>query len=322
VVTELAANATRIRVGEAGIALHPVVVRYQNQKKQSAISARKISETHHLIPDMQGHTPRRRFGQNFLADPHYLQRIIDAVHPQPGEALVEIGPGLGALTAGLIARAGHLHAVEIDRDLAARLRERFSATQLTLFEEDALRFDFIRLSATLSTPLRIVGNLPYNISSPLLFHLSTDTIFLRDLHVMLQKEVVARMTAAPSTPDYGRLSVMLQAKFAITRLFVVPPGAFVPAPKVDSAVARLVPLGERAPKMDDAPLFARLVSAAFAQRRKTLRNALTACCTPDDLRAAEIDPQARGENLAVEDFVRLANQVSEVKKDKTQARKR
>ncbi|MCL2298504.1 MAG: 16S rRNA (adenine(1518)-N(6)/adenine(1519)-N(6))-dimethyltransferase RsmA [Proteobacteria bacterium] len=259
---------------------------------------------------MHGHTPRRRFGQNFLADPHYVRRIVDAVNPRPGEALVEIGPGLGALTADLIARAGHLQAVEIDRDLAARLRERFSATQLTLFEDDALRFDFARLSAALSAPLRIVGNLPYNISSPLLFHLAADTASLRDLHVMLQKEVVARMTATPSTPDYGRLSVMLQVKFAIARLFVVPPGAFTPAPKVDSAVARLTPLGAHAPQLDDEPLFARLVSAAFAQRRKTLRNALAACCTPDDLRAAEIDPQARGENLAVADFVRLANQLS------------
>ena len=256
---------------------------------------------------MQGHTPRRRFGQNFLSDPHYVQRIIDAVDPRPDEALVEIGPGLGALTGGLIARAGHLHAVEIDRDLAARLRERFSAAQLTLFENDALRFDFAQLSAALSAPLRIVGNLPYNISSPLLFHLAANTASLRDLHVMLQKEVVARMAAAPSTPDYGRLSVMLQARFAITRLFIVPPGAFTPAPKVDSAVARLVPLGRQAPKLDDEALFARLVSAAFAQRRKTLRNALAACCAPDDLRAVDIDPQARGENLAVADFVRLTN---------------
>ncbi|MDR0771120.1 MAG: 16S rRNA (adenine(1518)-N(6)/adenine(1519)-N(6))-dimethyltransferase RsmA [Burkholderiales bacterium] len=259
---------------------------------------------------MQGHTPRRRFGQNFLADPHYIRRIVAAIDPQPNDTLVEIGPGLGALTADLVARAGHLHAVEIDRDLAARLRERFDAAQLTLLEADALRFDFSRLAATLSAPLRIVGNLPYNISSPLLFHLAADTASLHDLHVMLQKEVVARMAAAPSTPDYGRLSVMLQAKFAIARLFIVPPGAFSPAPKVDSAVARLTPLGAQAPQIDDDALFARLVGAAFTQRRKTLRNALSACCTPDDLCAAGINPQARGENLSVEDFVRLANQVS------------
>jgi 16S rRNA (adenine1518-N6/adenine1519-N6)-dimethyltransferase len=269
---------------------------------------------------MQGHTPRRRFGQNFLADPHYVRRIIDAINPRPGEALVEIGPGLGALTADLIVRAAHLHAIEIDRDLAARLRERFSAAQLTLFEDDALRFDFVRLSAALTAPLRIVGNLPYNISSPLLFHLAADTASLRDLHVMLQKEVVARLTATPSTPDYGRLSVMLQAKFAITRLLVVPPGAFTPAPKVDSAVARLTPLGAQAPQIDDEALFARLVSAAFAQRRKTLRNALATHCTPDDLRAAGIDPQARGENLAAEDFVRLARQVSGISGQESEVR--
>ncbi|MDR2244275.1 MAG: 16S rRNA (adenine(1518)-N(6)/adenine(1519)-N(6))-dimethyltransferase, partial [Burkholderiales bacterium] len=136
------------------------------------------------------HTPRRRFGQNFLTDSHYIQRIIDAVNPRPDDALIEIGPGLGALTADLIARVGHLHAIEIDRDLVARLRERFNAAQLTLFEDDALRFNFVRLSATLSAPLRIIGNLPYNISSPLLFHLAADTASLRDLHVMLQKEVV------------------------------------------------------------------------------------------------------------------------------------
>ena len=249
------------------------------------------------------HVPRRRFGQNFLADPHYVARIVAAVDPQPGDNVVEIGPGLAALTGDLVARAGHVTAIEIDRDLAARLRERFTPAQLTLHTADALAFDF----ATLGTGLRVVGNLPYNISSPLLFHLAAQDARIRDLHVMLQKEVVARMTAAPGTADYGRLTVMLQAKFRVARLFVVPPGAFRPAPKVESAVARLVPLHGDKPAIADEALFARVVAAAFAQRRKTLRNALAALAGAPALQAAGIDPSARGETLAVADFVRLAN---------------
>jgi len=252
---------------------------------------------------MHDHVARRRFGQNFLADPHYVARIIAAVDPQPGENLVEIGPGLGALTEGLIERAGHITAIEIDRDLAARLRDRFSPAQLTLHVADALAFDF----ATLPTALRVVGNLPYNISSPLLFHLAQYDDRLRDLHVMLQREVVARMTAAPATADYGRLTVMLQVKFAILRLFVVPPGAFRPAPKVESAIARLVPLGLAKPPITDPALFARVVAAAFGQRRKTVRNALSALCDDAALRRIGIDPGVRGETLPVGELVRLAN---------------
>jgi len=253
------------------------------------------------------HAPRKRFGQNFLADPHYVARIVAAVDPKPGEHIVEIGPGLAALTGGLIARAGHIDAIEIDRDLAARLRERFSERELTLHEGDALAFDF----GALGSDLRVVGNLPYNISSPLLFHLAGHAAYLRDLTVMLQKEVVDRMTAAPGTAEYGRLTVMLQAVFSIERLFTVPPGAFRPAPKVDSAVARLVPLRARAPAIADRELFARVVAAAFSQRRKTLRNALAAICDTDALRAAGIDPGARGETLSVASFVRLANTLAE-----------
>jgi len=252
---------------------------------------------------MHDHVARRRFGQNFLADPHYVARIIAAVDPQPGENLVEIGPGLGALTEGLIERAGHITAIEIDRDLAARLRDRFSPAQLTLHVTDALAFDF----AALPTALRVVGNLPYNISSPLLFHLAQYDDRLRDLHVMLQREVVARMTAAPATADYGRLTVMLQVKFAILRLFVVPPGAFRPAPKVESAIARLVPLGLAKPPITDPALFARVVAAAFGQRRKTVRNALSALCDDAALRRIGIDPGVRGETLPVGELVRLAN---------------
>jgi len=252
---------------------------------------------------MDGHRARKRFGQNFLADSHWVGRIVDAVAPRPGERIVEIGPGLAALTGALIAGAGHVTAIEIDRDLAARLRDRFSAEVLTLHEADALEFEY----STLGNDLRVVGNLPYNISSPLLFLLAAHARQLRDVHVMLQKEVVARMAAAPGTADYGRLSVMLQVCFRIERLFVVPPGAFRPAPKVDSAVARLVPLHAAAPALADAAFFARIVAAAFAQRRKTLRNALSALCTPELMVQVGIDPAARGETLSVDAFVRLAN---------------
>jgi 16S rRNA (adenine1518-N6/adenine1519-N6)-dimethyltransferase len=249
------------------------------------------------------HQPRKRFGQNFLADPHYIARIVDAVSPRHGETIVEIGPGLAALTRSLIERAGHVTALEIDRDLAARLEEEFPREQLTLVVGDALDFDF----SALGRELRIVGNLPYNISSPLLFHLAGHSDLLRDVHVMLQKEVVARMAARPGTPDYGRLTVMLQVRFAITRLFVVPPGAFRPAPKIDSAVARLVPLGSAAPDIANRDLFERVVAASFGQRRKTLRNALRPICDERMIAAAGIDPGVRGETLAVADFVRLAN---------------
>ena len=254
---------------------------------------------------MDGHRARKRFGQNFLADAHFVRRIVDAVAPAPGDNIVEIGPGLAALTGELIQRAGHIAAVEIDRDLAARLRERFTASQLTLYEADALEFDL----HSLGRDLRVVGNLPYNISSPLLFRVADHAGIVRDVHVMLQKEVVARMTAMPATPDYGRLTVMLQATFRIERLFVVPAGAFRPAPKVESAVARLTPLREDAPKIDDPSLFARVVGAAFMQRRKTLRNALSALADADTITAAGIDPGARGETLAVNDFVRLTDAI-------------
>jgi 16S rRNA (adenine1518-N6/adenine1519-N6)-dimethyltransferase len=250
-----------------------------------------------------GHVPRRRFGQNFLVDRNYVAKIIAAIDPQRGDNIVEIGPGQAALTRLLIERAGRIKAIEIDRDLAARLAVEFPREKLALHVADALDFDF----ATLGPALRVVGNLPYNISTPLLFHLATFAAQLTDLHVMLQREVVARMTAPPATPDYGRLSVMLQAKFGVTRLFVVPPGAFVPAPKIDSAVVRLVPLREAKPAIVDEALFARAVAAAFGQRRKTMRNALSALCGAEVLTAAGIDPGARGETLSVADFVRLAN---------------
>jgi len=255
---------------------------------------------------MHGHRARKRFGQNFLADPHYVRRIVDAVDPKPGDNIVEIGPGLAALTAQLVERAGRIKAIEIDRDLAARLRDQFAESALELHEADALAFDF----ATLGDDLRVVGNLPYNVSSPLLFRFVERVDQLRDIHVMLQKEVVARMAAEPDTPEYGRLTVMLGAAFRIERLLLVPAGAFRPVPKVESAVARLTPLGANKPDIADPALFARVVAAAFAQRRKTLRNALSSLCSAEEIARASIDPSLRGEALAVADFVRLANSLA------------
>jgi 16S rRNA (adenine1518-N6/adenine1519-N6)-dimethyltransferase len=249
------------------------------------------------------HAPRKRFGQNFLVDRSYVAKIVAAIDPRPGDNLVEIGPGQAALTRALIEKAGRIHAVEIDRDLAARLAAEFPPERLSLHVADALDFDF----AALGFGLRIVGNLPYNISTPILFRLASFASRLRDLHLMLQREVVARMTAAPATKDYGRLSVMLQVAFRVERLFVVPPGAFFPAPKVDSAVVRMIPLGAERPELADEALFARVVAAAFGQRRKTLRNALSELADAAALARADVDPRARGETLAVADFVRLAN---------------
>lgn len=252
---------------------------------------------------MLGHPTRKRFGQNFLADPHYIARIVHAIAPRPGDNVVEIGPGLGALTRPLIEACGHIAAVEIDRDLAARLAAEYPPDRLALHVTDALRFDF----ATLGVDLRVIGNLPYNISSPLLFHIAQYDAMVRDVTVMLQKEVVQRMTAAPGTAEYGRLTVMLQARFAVERLLVVPAGAFRPVPKVESAVARLTPLGSTRPHVADPELFAALVMAAFGQRRKTLRNALKALATEAELEREGIAPGARGETLSVADYVRLAN---------------
>ena len=252
------------------------------------------------------HSPRKRFGQNFLVDRHYIDRIVAAVDPAPGDNVVEIGPGLGALTRPLLDRLQRLTVIEIDRDLAARLSAEFEPDRLRMHNVDALGFDF----TTLGPALRVIGNLPYNISSPMLFHLAQYEATVRDMTVMLQREVVQRMAAAPATPEYGRLSVMLQTRFRIERLFVVPPGAFRPSPQVDSAIARLTPLGDARPTIQDEALFARVVAAAFGQRRKTLRNALKGLATDEELEREGIAPGARGETLAVTDFVRLSNALS------------
>ena len=246
---------------------------------------------------------RKRFGQHFLHDPAVLERIAQAIDPRPGENLVEIGPGPGALTTLLLQRAGSLDAVEIDRDLAALLRERFPRT-LTLHEADALRFDFAALARERGGPLRVVGNLPYNISTPLLFHLLGAIGHVVDLHVMLQKEVVDRMAAQPGTEHYGRLGVMLAPHVDVHWLFDVGPGAFQPPPRVWSAVARLVVLPR--PRFDLPDAYARIVAAAFSQRRKTIRNSLRGLVPPDAWSATGVDPGARPETLAPRQFAALA----------------
>jgi 16S rRNA (adenine1518-N6/adenine1519-N6)-dimethyltransferase len=249
------------------------------------------------------HIARKRFGQNFLQDAQYVRACIDAIHPLATDTLVEIGPGLGALTRPLLAQIPHLHVVEIDRDLITRLQQTYPPSQLTIHAGDALEFDF----STLGEQLRIVGNLPYNISTPLLFHLALFAPQIRDMHFMLQKEVVDRMAAAPSTSAYGRLSVMLQYRFQILPLFDVPGSAFHPAPKVTSSFVRMLPLHPLSYPAQDPALFAEIVTAAFAMRRKTLRNTLKAKLTTLDFQALGIDAGLRAENLSVADFVRMAN---------------
>jgi 16S rRNA (adenine1518-N6/adenine1519-N6)-dimethyltransferase len=248
------------------------------------------------------HTPRKRFGQNFLIDDGIIHAIVNAIHPQVGETVVEIGPGLGALTKPLLERVPHLHAIELDRDIVARLQKTWAVDRLTVHSSDALKFDF----STLGSDLRIVGNLPYNISTPLLFHLIEFSAHIRDLHFMLQKEVVERMVAEPSTNDYGRLTIMLQRRFHLEWLLDVPPTAFNPPPKVNSAVVRLIPKtpAEIVPLNEN--LFARVVAAAFSQRRKTLRNSLREYFTADQLLAIDIDPGQRAEQLNLSQFAALA----------------
>jgi 16S rRNA (adenine1518-N6/adenine1519-N6)-dimethyltransferase len=253
-----------------------------------------------------GHTPRKRFGQHFLHDPWVLSRIVDAIAPQAGDAVVEIGPGEGALTRPLLERIPALTAIEIDRDLAAALSTEFPPGRLNVIVADALDFDF----ATLPMNLRVVGNLPYNVSTPLLFHLAAFAGRVRDMHFMLQLEVVDRMAASHSTPEYGRLSVMLQRRFRIQRLFKVAPGAFRPPPKVESAVVRLTPLPASEVAPVDEKLFGTVVTRAFGARRKTLRNALSSVIDAGGLASLGIDPGLRPENVSPTDYIRIAIEIA------------
>ena len=251
------------------------------------------------------HIARKRFGQHFLTDDGIIDGIVRAIAPSPGEPMVEIGPGLAALTQPLVERLGHLHVIELDRDLAARLR---AHPQLSVIESDVLRVDFTALAQTLGGPhLRVVGNLPYNISSPILFHLLDHVVAIADQHFMLQKEVIDRMVARPATANYGRLSVMLQWRYAMEDVLFVPPESFDPPPRVDSAVVRMVPLA--APPMLDRALLQELVQVAFSQRRKLLRHTLGRWLEQRGF-AGAFDVQRRAEEVAVDDYVALAQQLT------------
>jgi 16S rRNA (adenine1518-N6/adenine1519-N6)-dimethyltransferase len=250
------------------------------------------------------HQPRKRFGQHFLADDAIIDAIVDAIDPQPGEAMVEIGPGLGAMTMPLLERIERLTVVELDRDLAARLRR---VAGLEVVEADVLKVDFAALAAAAGRPLRVVGNLPYNISTPILFHLLEAVEHVVDQHFMLQKEVVDRMAAGPGGKDYGRLSVMLQWRYEIESVLDVPPEAFDPPPRVDSAIVRMLPLPP--PEGVDAVLLGELVTVAFSQRRKLLRHTLGRWM---EQRGTEVgfDLQRRAEEVPVADYLALARAVA------------
>jgi 16S rRNA (adenine1518-N6/adenine1519-N6)-dimethyltransferase len=251
------------------------------------------------------HAAKKRFGQNFLHDPNVIDRILRSVNPQPGQTLVEIGPGLGALTVPLLSRITPLDVVELDRDVIPHLQAACGHNPgLRITQADALNVDYRRFAPP-GGQIRLIGNLPYNISTPLLFHLLTQADVISDMHFMLQKEVVERMCAEPGDDAYGRLSVTLAARCAVAHLFNVGPGAFKPAPKVDSAIVRVTP---RAPDFEiaDWKRFDAVVAAAFSQRRKTLSNALKALMDADQIRAAGIDPGLRAERLHARDYARLA----------------
>jgi 16S rRNA (adenine1518-N6/adenine1519-N6)-dimethyltransferase len=254
------------------------------------------------------HRARKRFGQNFLADPSVVQRIVDTIAPRPGQVIVEIGPGQAALTGPLADSGAELHLLEIDRDLAAALRRQFEGRpNVHLHLGDALQVDFAALCG--GRPFRLVGNLPYNISTPLLFHVLQWTGLITDMHFMLQQEVVDRMAAGPGGKARGRLSVMCQYHCEVTPLFTVPPEAFRPAPKVNSALVRLVPHTDPPVRIGDLARFQKLIAQAFSMRRKTLRNSLRTLLTADQIAAAGVDPGQRPETLSLEQFAALCAQL-------------
>jgi len=256
---------------------------------------------------MKAHIPRKRFGQNFLVDQQVVSAIIAAINPRHDDCIVEIGPGLGALTKPLTGQLAHLHVVEIDRDIVAYLKSHYLPERLTIHESDALSFNFLSIPCIDSAKLRVVGNLPYNISTPLLFHLAHFAKNVKDMTFMLQKEVVDRMVAKRASSDYGRLSVMLQYRFVIDALFDVSPDAFNPAPRVNSTVVRLIPKPESELIAINEHRLSELVRTAFSQRRKMLRNTLKGVADENQLQQLGISSSARAEEVSVEDYVFLSN---------------
>lgn len=255
------------------------------------------------------HQARKRFGQNFLVDHNIIDKIVAAIAPAPDQNLIEIGPGQGAITEPILAKCPQLNVVELDRDLIPLLEQKFlEYPDFHIHQGDALKTDFSQFYHK-DQPLRIIGNLPYNISTPLLFHLLNFSDLIRDMYFMLQKEVVDRMAAVPGDKNYGRLSVMIQYRCQVQPLFRVPPTAFKPAPKVESAIVQLIPYAKPPYPADDLQLLSRLVRASFQQRRKTMRNTLKHMLKTEQLALLDLDLTLRPENLNVEDFVKLSNQI-------------
>lgn len=268
----------------------------------------------------QGHFARKRFGQNFLHDDFVIESIVSAIQPKKEQAMVEIGPGLAALTVPVAKYLDHLTVIEIDRDLAARLQHNpFLQNKLTVIEQDAMTVDFTELSQSLKQPIRVFGNLPYNISTPLMFHLFQFADAIADMHFMLQKEVVNRLVAGPNSKTYGRLSVMAQYYCQIIPVLEVPPTAFKPAPKVDSAVVKLIPYKNKPFVVDNVSFLARVTTAAFNQRRKTIRNSLSDLFTEQKMIELDINPNLRAENLSLQQYCLLANNIVDDKKLLTQS---
>lgn len=261
------------------------------------------------------HRARKRFGQNFLIDQDIIERIVDSIKPQDGQAVVEIGPGKGALTQPLLARCKHLTVIELDRDLVSVLEKNAGrwakpGNTFDIISADALKFDFAALAAGIGQPLRIVGNLPYNISSPLVFHLLNAAEHVEDMHFMLQREVVERLVARPGSKRYGRLSVMVQWQCETSALFDVPASAFSPQPKVESAIVQLTPRPASEVERELSKPLLQVVTAAFTQRRKTLRNSLSSLINTEQLQQLGIDPKARAEVLSIDDYLQIAKSVA------------
>lgn len=264
------------------------------------------------IPSASGHRARKRFGQNFLHDKYVIDKIVQAINPKATEALVEIGPGMGAITEPILEACGKLHVVEIDRDLISILRTKFfNFPDFHIHEGDALKFDFNTILEP-GQQLRIVGNLPYNISTPLIFHFLAHHTIVQDMHFMLQKEVVERLASGPNSSAYGRLGIMAQYYCKVEPLFVVKPGSFSPAPRVDSAIVRLSPYDELPYPAKDVKMFERVVREAFNMRRKTIRNTLKNLATAEQLETFGIDVSLRPENLSLADYVKIANALTDL----------
>lgn len=259
------------------------------------------------------HQARKRFGQNFLSDPGVIHRIIQSINPKPGQRLIEIGPGLGALTCPVLELVGEMDVIELDRDIVPKLQlncglDAVQNNKLRIHNVDVLNFNFSELDY--KEPLRIIGNLPYNISTPIIFHLVEYSEIIQDMYFMLQKEVVQRLAAKPDTSNYSRLSVMAQYYFQVDALFLVPPESFQPIPKVHSAIVRLVPHKEKPIQVGDDKAFAKLITQAFSQRRKTLRNVLRDICTAQQLESINIDPSARAQSLNLQQFAAIFKLIS------------